>query len=257
MAQEIQIWNKVLSSAMQLPGVKVDREAFLSEKLSVYCTDVQVIQAIDQGPIGVVSNEILDKIAKECIDSHTRWATLSSTAMGMPGGLAMVGTIPGDIAQYYFHVFVISQKLAYIYGYPDLCDEKGNFTESATNLLTIFVGVMGGVGVANKVIQELAEQFQKEVVKRLPRYALTKTLLYPMVKQVAKWIGVKLTKQSFAKGVSKVVPLLGGLISGGLTYATFKPQSKRLMYKLKSTMLLAYENQKKEEFVQAEDVTNA
>ncbi len=28
MANEIQVWNKVLTSAMQMPGVKVDRDAF-------------------------------------------------------------------------------------------------------------------------------------------------------------------------------------------------------------------------------------
>lgn len=247
MANEIQVWNKVLTSAMQLPGVKVDRNAFLSEKLYPYSTSAQITEAIEKGPIGVISIDVLDTIAQECIRHHTWLATSSSAALGIPGGFAMLGTIPGDVVQYYYHVFALAQKLAYIYGYPDLCDEHGNFTESAASLLTVFVGVMSGVGVANKVIQELAEQFQKEVVKRLPRYALTKTLIYPMVKQIAKWVGVSLTKQSFAKGVSKFVPILGGIVSGGLTYKTFKPQSKRLMLKLKCTMLLAYENKNKKQ----------
>lgn len=80
--------------------------------------------------------------------------------------------------------------------------------------------------------------------------------MYPLVKQVAKWIGVSLTKQSFAKGVSKFVPILGGVVSGGLTYYTFKPQAKKLMGKLKTTMYLAYENKKKEEFDSAEEFEN-
>lgn len=254
MANEIRVWNKVLTSAMQLPGVKVNRDAFLSEKLYPYSTNNQVKEAIEKGPIGVISIAVLDDIAKDCISYHTWLATSSSAVLGMPGGLAMLGTVPGDVVQYYYHVFVLAQKLSYIYGYPDLCDEHGNFTESAASLLTVFVGVMSGVGVANKVIQELAEQFQKEVVKRLPKYALTKTLLYPMVKQIAKWIGVKLTRESFAKSVSKLVPILGGAVSGGLTYATFKPQSKKLMNKLRSTMLLSYENKKNESFDSAEEV---
>lgn len=242
MSKEVQVWNKVLTTAMQLPGVKVDRDAFLSEKLYPYSTSEQITKAVETGPIGVISIDVLDNIAKDCISHHTWLATSSSAALGMPGGFAMLGTVPGDVVQYYFHVFVLAQKLAYIYGYPDLCDERGNFSESAASLLTVFVGIMSGVGVANKVIQELAEQFQKEVIRRLPRYALTKTFFYPMIKQVAKWLSISLTKQSFAKGVSKFVPILGGLVSGGLTYATFKPQSKRLMLKLKSNMLLAYEN---------------
>ena len=37
-----------------------------------------------------------------------------------------------------------------------------------------------------------------------------------------------MVKATFAKGVSKAVPVLGGVISGGLTLATFKPMSHRL-----------------------------
>ena len=253
MTNEIQVWNKVLTSAMQMPGVKVDRDAFLAEKLYPYSTSDQLSTAIEKGPIGVISIDVLDTIAQECISRHTWLVTSSSAALGIPGGFAMLGTVPGDVAQYYYHVFVLAQKLAYIYGYPDLCDEHGNFTESASSLLTVFVGIMSGVGVANKVIQELAEQFQKEVIRRLPRYALTKTFFYPIIKQIAKWIGISLTKQSFAKGVSKFVPILGGIVSGGLTYKTFKPQSKKLMFKLRNTMLLEKKKKKKEYLNNSDD----
>lgn len=244
MANEIAVWNKVLTSVMQMPGVKVTRESFLTEKLSVYCTGSQLSTVLEKGTIGNVEMPVLDVIANECIRQHTLMATSASTVMGIPGGLAMLGTVPGDVLQYYYHVFVLAQKLAYIYGYPDLCDENGQFTESAASLLTVFVGVMGSVAAAQKVIQEVAEQAQKEILKRLPRYALTKGVVYPFVKQVAKWIGISLTRQSFAKGVSKLVPVLGGLVSGGLTYATFRPQAKKLMGSLKGTMMLAYENKK-------------
>ena len=41
-------------------------------------------------------------------------------------------------------------------------------------------------------------------------------------------IGVKVTKDSFAKGISKAVPILGGIVSGGITYASMKPMGNRL-----------------------------
>ncbi len=257
MDKAIEKWNAVLLAAMKLPGVKVNREHFLSEYLSVYCTGSQLSRAIDNGTVGNVDDKVLDRIAKECIKSHTLKVTAISTALGMPGGLTMLGTVPADLAHYYYHVFVLSQKLAYVYGYPDLCDENGDFSESALNLLTIFVGVMGGVAIAQKAIQEIGEQVQKEVIRRLPRYALTKGWLYPIVKQVAKWIGVNLTKNTFARGISKIVPIIGGLVSGTLSYATFKPQSKRLMGELKRTMNLAYINKSKESFDTAEQVENS
>lgn len=241
MDKEIQIWNKVLSAAMSMPGVKVNRSQYLREQLATYRIDNDKIEAaIEQGPIGLIPMEVLDKLAKSSIGYHTRMATGVSTALGMPGGLAVLGTIPSDIAQFYFHVFVVSQKVAYIYGYPDLCDEKGNFSDSAADMLTVFVGVMSGVAAANKVIQELSEQFGKMVMKRLPQYALTQGVIFPLVRQVAKWIGVSLTKQSFSRGVAKFVPIVGGLVSGVLTFFTFRNQSKKLKNKLKESMMLAY-----------------
>ena len=254
MEKGIELWKKVLTTAMQLPGVKVNRDSFLKKELTIYCTDIQLAELLEKGTVGVIPIEILDKIASESISYHVKLVTASSTALGIPGGFAMVGTIPGDLAQYYYHVFALAQKLAYIYGYPDLCDENGNFTEDAAEMLTIFVGVMGGVAAANKVIQEIAEQVQKEVLRRLPRYALTKGVLYPLVKQIAKWVGINLTKQSFSRGVSKLVPIIGGVVSGGLTYVTFKPQSKKLKEQLRSKMLLAYENKKQNDYFAAEEV---
>ena len=254
MEKGIELWKKVLTTAMQLPGVKVNRDSFLKKELTIYCTDIQLAELLDKGTVGVIPIGILDKIASESISYHVKLVTASSTALGIPGGFAMLGTIPSDLAQYYYHVFALAQKLAYIYGYPDLCDENGNFTEDAAEMLTIFVGVMGGVAAANKVIQEIAEQVQKEVLRRLPRYALTKGVLYPLVKQIAKWVGINLTKQSFSRGVSKLVPIIGGVVSGGLTYVTFKPQSKKLKEQLRSKMLLAYENKKQNDYFAAEEV---
>ena len=100
--------------------------------------------------------------------------------------------------------------------------------------------------ITKEAIQELAKNFAKEIVKRLPKYALTKTVIYPIVKLVAKWIGVKLTKDSFAKGLGKVVPILGGVISGGLTYVTFRPGAKKLKNTLHNCCVFMTENACKE-----------
>lgn len=38
----------------------------------------------------------------------------------------------------------------------------------------------------------------------------------------------RMTKQSFAKGAAKTIPVVSAVISGGLTFATFPPMAKRL-----------------------------
>lgn len=261
MSNEVTIWNKVMGAALSMPGVKVDRDDFLKKELKNYCSPEQLNLAISSRPINGVSKEIIDRIANACINSHTTKVTTISAVAGIPGGFAMAGTIPADMAQYYWHVFVLAQKLAYLYGFPDLKDENGNLTDTASDMLTLFVGVMMGASAANQAIKGLAKEFAKQVVKRLPQKALTKTMYYPIIKQIAKWIGVKLTKDTFAKGLGKVIPILGGVISGGLTLATFRPSAKRLQHKLQEEMFVINENYQEshnneDQYSTYEDISN-
>lgn len=235
MANEGTLWNKVMSLAMAIPGVKVDRDSFLISELRQYCSKDELEKAI-VNPVDVLSEDRIDSLSNACINNHLVKVTSLSVVSGIPGGLAMAATISADMVQYYWHTFVLAQKLAYLYGIPDLRDENGNLTETSQDMLTLFVGVMLGAAAANNAIKNVSKAFAVQVVKRLPQKALTKTIYYPIIKQVAKWIGIKLTKDTFAKGLGKTIPILGGLISGGLTAATFRPSAKRLQRKLKEQM---------------------
>lgn len=96
----------------------------------------------------------------------------------------------------------------------------------------------GAIGAVNN----LAKAFAEQVAIRLPKQALTKYAIYNVAKQVAKWIGIKLTKDAFAKGVAKVVPLIGAPISAGVTYWTFKPMVNRLKEHLDEQLKLSAES---------------
>jgi uncharacterized membrane protein YebE (DUF533 family) len=88
--------------------------------------------------------------------------------------------------------------------------------------------------VADQGINELAIGVAKFTVGRLPRVVITKTAIYPIASQVARIIGLKLSKEGFARGVGKFIPIAGGLFSGGLTLFTFKPGARRLQKRLKA-----------------------
>lgn len=72
------MWNKVMGTALAMPGVKVDRDDFLKKELCNYCSQEQIEQAISTRPIDIVPIEILDKIANACINSHTTKVTVIS-----------------------------------------------------------------------------------------------------------------------------------------------------------------------------------
>lgn len=162
-----------------------------------------------------------------------------SMALGVPGGAAMVATIPADIAQYYGYMIRAAQKMLYLYGFPEL-EVKGdgiNLDSETLNSLTVCLGIMYGVASANNAIKAMAKALATGVEKQLLRRALTKGTIYPIVKSVAKWFSYKMTKEAFAGFFKKSIPVVGGVIGGGITFATFKPCCDRLKDALKDTIL--------------------
>lgn len=235
MEKEIQVWNKVMSSALAIPGVKIDRQNFLTSELRQFCQPEELPKAVNN-PVDVLTKKQIKTVADSCINNHMLKVTTLSFVAGLPGGWGMAAAIPADMAQYFYHTIVLAQKLAYLYGVPDLCDENGNLTETSQDMLTFFVGVMMGVAVAGDAIIKVSKAFAAQVAKKLPQKALTKTVYYPIIKKTAYWLGVKLTRKSFANVLSKSIPLVGGVISGGLTAATFRPAAQRLQKKLEEQM---------------------
>lgn len=65
----------------------------------------------------------------------------------------------------------------------------------------------------------------------------TKGTIYPIVKSVSKWFGVNMTKQIFAGFFKKAIPVVGGVIGGGITYFSFKPCCDKLKESLQDTLL--------------------
>ena len=230
-------WDRIMGASLALPGAKVDRNSFLYSQLHNYCDETQARKGIEDRPANAgISSNLIDRLADACIKSHVRKAAAISFGTGLPGGWAMAATIPADLAQFYWHAIVLSQKLAYLYGWPDLLKEDEADEETKAKI-TLLIGVMMGAQVANKVISEVAERFASEIARRLPRQALTRTVYYPLIKQIGKWIGINVTKNTFARSVSKVVPIFGGLVSAGVTMAMMKPMAKRLKNHLRELRL--------------------
>ena len=234
MSKETLVWNKVLATVLRMPGVRVDRVAFLRKSLKDYAGEQKLDMLVNVRPYTIVSDKVVDQVATACINRHTALATTTSTLAGLPGGLAMAATLPGDLTQYFYHVVVLSQKLAYLYGFPDFTDENGELGENATDLLTIFIGAMMGVRVAEQGISQLARGVATSAVSRLPRVALTRAAIYPIAVQVARLVGARLTREGFTKTVGRLIPIAGGVFSGTLTLLTFRPGARRLQKRLKA-----------------------
>lgn len=217
----------IISNAVKIPGVKVNRSKFLAETFANEDTNIQDI--IDKGPVSAgVEQSHIEKIATKLIFVRTSQSSIASFVAGIPGGFTMAATIPADIAQFFGMALRLAQELAYLYGASDLWNEEQLDDERVRNQLILYCGVMFGVSGAVSGVRVLSTQIAKTTLKKLPQKALTKTFWYPIIKQIGKAIGIKVTKTTVAQGVSKAVPIIGGVISGSLNYASMMPMANRL-----------------------------
>lgn len=230
-----------LTTALRVPGVKVDRTSFLIKELSNHVSEEKINQAIKSNTIEAgIDLFVLDKVAKNIVSKRTNQTAGASFFAGLPGGLAMAATIPVDTLQFFGVALMIAQELAYLYGFEDLWKDDSIDSERVKNELILFLGAMFGVGGANTALRLISTNMAKQVLKKLPQQALTKSIYYPIIKKIAATIGLKMTKDVFAKGASKAIPILGGVISGGLTYMSMKPMGNRLREALANSAIQNY-----------------
>ena len=173
----------------------IDREEFLKESIGDYISEDMARIAIEENTKAAgIRRKLVDTIAGQIISSEVNKASGVSVAAG-----STWATLPADVIQYFGFVLRIVQRLAYLYGWKafDLTIEDGKLvSEESANELTRLIGIMFDA------------------------------------KEEDKDIGAKMGKLTLAKGVVAPVPVLGGVLSGGLTYATLRPYAERLKDRL-------------------------
>lgn len=255
-----EIGRKFIATITRLKGVRIDRESFLRSELEkAFIPEDKIDEVINSTPAQAgIDTRLIDKLAKSTIELETRKSSAISFAAGLPGGFGMIATIPADVTQYYVHAFRVMQKLAYLYGWQSFISDLNEKDDETVAKFAMFLGVMLGVGGAANNLMKFANDIARPAVQRnIAKKALTKTFYYGPIKKTLRFIGVKVTKDSFAKGVAKAVPLAGGIISGSLTYASLKSQSGQLQKHLKGLPLAWPEGKVPEEFTLDEDEPKA
>lgn len=221
----------LLVLAMRTPGATISRSQYLRKELSSKFPDIVVETAIQRNPAYAgIDRATIDEISRNAINYETTKVSAASFAAGLQGGVALAGAAVVDITQYFVFLLRVMQKLAYLYGFDEFNLKEEEIDDETLNIM---LGVMFGAQGANVAINAISKNVAARIAKTLPRKALTKGVLYPIVKKIAKQLGFRMTKQIFADGLSKIVPVLGGAVSGVVTYASFKPCSLRLKKKFR------------------------
>ncbi len=217
----------IIANLLSIPGVRVDRTEFLTKMFND--DDVDVEEVVDKGPVDAgITRERIEELADKLIAMRTTQSSIASFTLGIPGGVAMVASVPSDVTQFFGMALRLAQELSYLYGAESLWDDGEVDEDKVKTEFILYCGVMFGVAGAAHGIRVLTAQIAKTTEKRLVQKALTTTVWYPILKQICKAVGVNMTKNIAAKGVSKIIPVVGGVISGALNFASMMPMAKRL-----------------------------
>lgn len=228
---------KIMGGLLQIPGAKVDRQEFLEKTLSPYVLDKEKFLANieNEKPWKFVPDSALDKIAKERFSYRRKLVCAKSFFAGLPGGPVLLATLPADLLQYNYHLLILSQELAYLYGFPEFYDENGNETEETVQALVImFFGLQTAVGHAGREgVEQLIKMLAKGAPQRIAHMKWGNTALFKGIQEIAKWLGIKggqfVGKKEIGAAAGKLIPVVGGFISAGLSAATFTLDANRYM----------------------------
>lgn len=230
----------VIILGLKAPGIKVKREDFLRKEFFKNHPKSVIDEIVRTNPATAgISKKEVEKIADEVVKYERNLVTGIAAVLSSAGGLTMMVTIPTDIAQYYGYLLRATQKLLYLYGFPDLniSEREHKFDSETINVLTVCMGIMYGTAGANNAIKAMANALGKGVEEQLLKTALTQGAFYGIVTDVAKWFGQKMTKEVFAGFFKRSIPVAGSVIGGGLTYMAFGPCCEKLRASLRDTML--------------------
>lgn len=217
---------QTIGAVSKLPIVRVDRQAFLRKQ---FAGSPHLDVILKKGPQAVYSADSLRKKADSIIKSSAAKTSMASFATGLPGNPVAMAALGGaDVAQYFGFAINLAQQIAYLFGEDDLFEGGGDLPEAAQVRVIAYLGAMFGASGAAALVSQTSKLAGVTLGKKVAAQALTKGAWFPVIKKVGALVGKQVTKKTVEKTITKALPVVGGVVSGGLTYVTFRPMGGRL-----------------------------
>lgn len=217
-AAQFQELKPLLEIILNKSITQIDRVEFLSKTYNLSEEDIR------NGNFSF-SLDGKKRFAKDRIKSNVRKSTGLSFASGLPGGIAMAGTIPADIIQNLVFMIRLIRELAYIYEYEDLINQNGTVSDG----LILFLGTMFEAPGAAALLRVSSSHAEKFISQETSTSKSQRDYWVPFIKSISKAVASKTIKRKgLASAASKTIPIVGGIASGGLTAFTIKIRSQSI-----------------------------
>lgn len=222
------LYTKVQSLAFKIPFVRVDAKDYLTRKLSPLCKPEELEQAINGNPVEVVGKEAIHKIVRASIWKHALTTSLISFIVAIPCNFYVeIGLLVVDVIQFQLVVFIIAQKLMYLYGQGDT-DKKEGKCNPVPTLLMVSAIMIGGNRVTH-TLKSVTGSAARKIVLQASTRAGNRILAINFIRQTFKWFGIEVTKNTVVLSFTLIIDFLCCLISGLISFWLIYPMCNRLV----------------------------
>ena len=227
--QFLRAWDSTLASALKLPLNRVSRYDFLAKSLNPFLSFDGLERLHTQAPQTLVSMRVIDRLASDVIEYHTKAAAGLAVGTGLLGGINVLLGASVDTLQYFGNLLQMTQKLAYLYGWEDF--RSGSLQEEEVRArLTFLLGSALGVQEADLMLRHTALRGHSPHLAEeiLPKETALK--LYKNILRSLSYAAYICAGKTILCGVvsDKLTPVLGATASWAATYYFIRPQGLRL-----------------------------
>ncbi len=222
------LYTKVQSLAFKIPFVRVDAKDYLTNKLGSLCTPEELELAIKGNPVEVIGKDTIHKIARKAIWKHALATATISFILAIPCNFYIeMGLLIIDVVQFQLVVFIIAQKLMYLYG-KKMDKKDGDQCNAVPTLLVVSAIMIGGNRITH-TLKSVTGSAARKIVLQASTRAGNRILAINFIRQTFKWCGIEVTKNTVVLSFTIIIDFLCCLISGLISFWLIYPMCNRLV----------------------------
>jgi hypothetical protein len=186
-----------------------------------------------------ISEILLDDYAKNLINNKKLGVSLTGFGTSFSGGIVSYIGLPVEIKIYMRNIYNLSQELGYIYGVipspliKNIEEDKNKFLVAVQEDTLKALALAFGSSTTSLLAKKVSQSFIEKEAKLILKTKVSDKMITKLSKEVAKLVGIKLTKKTINKSLVKWAPVVGGFVSGIINYYSFDKIANNLIKGLK------------------------
>lgn len=212
MSDDLTIFSKIKEIVLD-----IDPQDILNDARD-YGLNVQTIQDLVDQPH---NHAYIEKLMEKYATLAASYCAASGATSGVGGVVTTVALAGVDISNMAAQLYRLNQKMAILNGF----DPQNTIHQEKSQM--IYLKALGFDGAAQAAIRT---QVVKAAAENVTKSGQSANVAIRLIMEVAKLLGIKLTKAQTVK----LIPFVGAVLGGGLNYLFAKNAAKTMITEYKS-----------------------